>query len=143
MGQPWQTVFGVLVGLVVVWLTLVLILWRESRRHQDGLSFRAMLRLVPDVVRLLQRLAADRTVPRGVRVWLALLLIYLISPIDLIPDFIPVVGYADDALMVALAIRFATRRAGSEAIERHWPGTSDGLASVLRFAGLPDKLASR
>ncbi len=62
---------------------------------------------------------------------------YLISPIDLIPDFIPVLGYADDALVVVIALRFATRRAGSEAITRHWPGTLAGLAAVLRLAGLP------
>lgn len=62
---------------------------------------------------------------------------YLISPIDLIPDFIPVLGYADDALVVVIALRFATRRAGSEAITRHWPGTLAGLAAVLCLAGLP------
>jgi len=64
-------------------------------------------------------------------------LVYLLSPIDLIPDFIPVLGYADDALVVAIALRFATRRAGSAAIERHWPGTPAGLRAVLRLAGLP------
>lgn len=56
---------------------------------------REALRLLPDVLRLLPRLAADRSLPRGVRVRLALLLAYLASPIDLVPDFIPVIGYAD------------------------------------------------
>jgi len=61
------------------------------------------LRLLPDLVRLLRRLAADPTLPRGVRIRLGLLVVYLASPIDLIPDFVPVLGYADDALVVAIA----------------------------------------
>ena len=64
------------------------------------------------------------------------LLVYLVSPIDLIPDFIPVLGYADDAIIVAIALRFATRRAGAEAIERHWPSTPEGLQAMLRLSGL-------
>ena len=94
------------------------------------------MRLAPDVVRLLKRLANDRSVSIGVRIWLGILLIYLLSPIDLIPDFIPVLGYADDTLVVAIALRFATRRAGAQAVERHWPGTPEGLAALLRLAGL-------
>lgn len=96
-----------------------------------------LLRLAPDVVRLLKRLASDRAVPIGARIWLGVLMVYLISPIDLIPDFIPALGYADDALVVAIALRFATRRAGSDVITKHWPGTLDGLVAVLRLAGLP------
>ena len=88
------------------------------------------------MLRLLKRLVGDSSVPIGVRIWLVVLLVYLLSPIDLIPDFIPVLGYADDALVVAIALRFATRRAGSAAIERHWPGTPQGLSAVLRLAGL-------
>ncbi len=97
---------------------------------------RDAVRLVPDVVRLLRRLGGDRTLPRSVRFRMWLLLIYLISPIDLIPDFIPVLGYADDAIIVAIALRAITRRAGPEAIEQHWPGTPEGLATLLILAGL-------
>lgn len=96
-----------------------------------------LLRLAPDVVRLLKRLASDKSPPVGVRIWLGVLLVYLISPIDLIPDFIPVLGWADDAMVVAIALRFATRRAGRDAIARRWPGTPAGLTAVLRLAGLP------
>lgn len=135
-----QIVLGVVAGLVVFWLVLVLVLWGEQRKHAGRSSFRDLLRLAPDVVRLLRRLAADRTVAWGVRVWLVVLLVYLVSPIDLIPDFIPVLGYADDALVVAIALRFATRRAGTAAIERHWPGTPAGLDAVLRLAGLRSAL---
>jgi uncharacterized membrane protein YkvA (DUF1232 family) len=93
--------------------------------------------VLPDVLRLLRRLAADKTLPRGVRIRLALLLAYLAIPIDVIPDFIPVLGYADDAVVVAIALRSVTRRAGPEAVERHWPGTPDGLAAIRRLAGIP------
>jgi uncharacterized membrane protein YkvA (DUF1232 family) len=89
--------------------------------------------LLPDVVRLVRRLAADRGLPRGVRVRLGLLLVYLLSPIDLVPDFLPVIGYADDVVVVAWALRAVVRRAGPEALERHWPGTPAGLAVVTRL----------
>ena len=95
----------------------------------------AWLRLVPDVIRLVKRLAGDPTVPRGTRWWLLGLLGYLLMPIDLVPDFIPVLGYADDAIIVAIVLRFAIRHAGMDAIERHWPGTPAGLRSVLSLAG--------
>lgn len=68
------------------------------------------------------------------RLWL--LLGYLVSPLDLIPDFIPVVGYADDAVIVAITLRSVVRRAGPEPLERHWPGTPSGLSVVQRLAGL-------
>jgi uncharacterized membrane protein YkvA (DUF1232 family) len=55
-------------------------------------------------------------------------------PIDLVPDFVPVVGYADDALLVAWALRSVVRTAGPEALERHWPGTPEGLDVVRRLA---------
>jgi uncharacterized membrane protein YkvA (DUF1232 family) len=94
------------------------------------------LRLLPDTLRLLRRLASDRKVPRGARVRLWLLLGYLAIPIDLVPDFVPVLGYADDAIIVSLVLRSVVRRAGASAIRIHWPGTDDGLAAVGRLTGL-------
>lgn len=95
------------------------------------------LRLLPDLLRLLRDLAVDGTVPRGVRVRLWVLLAYLAMPLDLIPDFVPVLGYADDAILVALVLRSVVRRAGPDALERHWPGTPDGLLAVRSLAGCP------
>jgi uncharacterized membrane protein YkvA (DUF1232 family) len=95
------------------------------------------MRLLPDVLRLLRRLAADRGLPAGVRVRLILLVAYLLSPIDLVPDFIPVIGYADDAIIIAVALRSVARRAGPAAVQEHWPGTPNGLALLCRLAGLP------
>ncbi|TFD30176.1 DUF1232 domain-containing protein [Cryobacterium sp. TMT1-62] len=132
----WEVALGVFGGLLVLWLALVLVLWIEQRRHAGGASLCDLLRLAPDVARLLKRLTADPTLSIGVRIWLTVLLVYLLSPIDVIPDFVPVLGYADDAIVVAIALRFATRRAGSDAVQRHWPGTPEGLTAVLRLAGL-------
>jgi uncharacterized membrane protein YkvA (DUF1232 family) len=120
-------------GLLLLWLGLLVALWLG---RPDELRARDLLRLLPDLVRLLRRLAADPTVPRGVRVRLWFLLGYLLMPIDLVPDFIPVIGYADDAVIVALALRSVARHAGPDALERHWPGSPDGLAAVRRLAGL-------
>ena len=95
------------------------------------------LRLLRDVLGLLRRLLRDPAVPRGVRARLWLLLAYLAMPFDLVPDFIPVLGYADDAIVVILVLRSVVRRAGASAIERHWRGTDAGLVAVTRLAGLP------
>jgi uncharacterized membrane protein YkvA (DUF1232 family) len=106
-------------------------LWRANPGELDA---RAALRLLPDLLGLLRRLAGDRSLPRGVRVRLWLLLGYLVFPIDLVPDFVPVLGYADDAVVVALALRSVVRRAGSEPLQRHWRGTPEGLEAVRRLA---------
>ena len=132
----WRLLVGAGAGLLLVWVVLLALLWRAQRQTPHATRLRDAVRLVPDVVRLLRRLAADRTLPRMVRIRLWLLLVYLISPVDLIPDFIPVLGYADDAIIVAIALRSITRRAGPEALERHWPGTPEGLATVVSLAGL-------
>lgn len=112
------------------------------RRHGNAAVLRASLRLLPDLIRLLRRLAADPSLPRGVRLRLGLLIVYLASPIDLMPDFIPVLGYADDALIVALALRSVTRRAGPAAIDKHWPGSPEGLRVIHRLAGTRDQSPS-
>ena len=133
----WHTVLGVLGSLFVGYLLLLAALWRYSRTHPESVTMREALRLLPDVLRLVRRLAADKGLPRGVRLRLLALLVYLALPIDLVPDFIPVLGYADDAIAVALVLRSVVRRAGPGALAEHWPGTPDGLQLVSRLAGLP------
>lgn len=132
----WQTLLGVVAGLLLLYTALVGLLWRSYRHDPDTDALATALRLLPDLVRLIRRLAADPTLPRGVRIRLLLLVGYLLSPIDLIPDVIPVLGYADDAIIVAIALRSVVRRAGPEALERQWPGTPEGLHLVRRLAGL-------
>jgi len=124
---------ALVVSIAVLWLLLVvLVAARRPSRERIGEA----MRLLPDVLRLVRRLAADRDLPRGVRVRLWLLLAYLALPFDIIPDFLPVVGYADDAVIVAWTLRAVVRRAGPDALERHWPGGEDGLAVVRRLAGV-------
>jgi uncharacterized membrane protein YkvA (DUF1232 family) len=132
----WHALIGIAVGLLVAYLILLGLLWLASRRAGDPVRLREGMRLLPDLIRLIRRLVADPDLPRGVRVRLALLLGYLLLPVDLVPDFIPVLGYADDAIILVIALRSITRRAGPEALTRHWPGTPAGLAAVRRFAGL-------
>jgi uncharacterized membrane protein YkvA (DUF1232 family) len=136
----WDLLLGIAAGLLLAWVALIVAL--VIARPRGGL-LREALRLLPDVLRLLPRLAADRSLPRGVRVRLALLLAYLAFPIDLVPDFIPVLGYADDAIIVAAALRSVVRRTGIRAVERHWPGTHDGFAALCRLTGLTPGEAPR
>jgi uncharacterized membrane protein YkvA (DUF1232 family) len=126
---------AVVAGLAVAEVLFVAVLWRLA---PDSASLRASLRLLPDVVRLVSRLARDRTLPIGVRLRLWGLLGYLALPIDLVPDFIPVVGYADDAILVAVTLRSVARAAGVPALAKHWPGTPQGLAVVTRLAGIAE-----
>lgn len=132
----WQILVAVLGGLLLVWVLLVLALLVAARREDRRVDLREALRLVPDVVRLVRRLAGDSSLPRGVRWRLVGLLGYLALPVDLVPDVIPVIGFADDVVVVALVLRSVVRRAGPEALDRHWPGTPEGLALVRRLAGL-------
>jgi uncharacterized membrane protein YkvA (DUF1232 family) len=120
-------------GLLLSYALLVVALL-AARPEQATLT--DLLRLLPDVLRLVRRLAADRTLPRGVRTRLWLLLAYLALPFDLIPDFVPVVGYADDAILVAVVLRSVIRHAGPDSLNRHWPGTPDGLQAIERLTGL-------
>ncbi len=129
----WHLAIGIGGGLALIWMLLLVVLWRAT---PERTSLQEAVRLLPDVLRLLRRLAGDPTLPRGVRIRLWLLLGYLAMPIDLVPDFIPVLGYADDAIVIGLALRSVARRAGPAALERHWPGSPDGLTAVLRLAGV-------
>jgi uncharacterized membrane protein YkvA (DUF1232 family) len=135
--QWWETLLGIAAGLLAVYAMLLLGLWFYARSHPETVGRRVALRLLPDVLRFLRRLAADPSVSRRARVKLYLLLGYLILPLDLVPDFLPLIGYADDVIIIALVLRSVVRSAGPDALRRHWPGTPAGLAVVERLAGLP------
>ncbi|GGK75743.1 hypothetical protein GCM10012284_07130 [Mangrovihabitans endophyticus] len=130
----WQALIGVATALLLAWLALLIALLMAK---PGTAQLRDAVRLLPDLLRLLRRLGADPRLPRGVRIRLALLLAYLAVPFDLIPDFIPVLGYADDAIIVAAVLRSTIRRAGLDAVREHWPGTDDGFAALVRLTGLP------
>jgi uncharacterized membrane protein YkvA (DUF1232 family) len=96
---------------------------------------RAVAGFVPDCAILFARLARDPAVPRRRRLALIAVAAYLASPIDLVPDFLPVAGQADDALLVILALRWLLRGAGPEQVEGHWPGPDGSLAILMRLVG--------
>jgi uncharacterized membrane protein YkvA (DUF1232 family) len=125
---------SLLISMLLVWLAFVAVLLIT---RPDGATMRDTARIAADTGRLVHRLARDRTLHRGVRLRLWLLLAYLASPIDLIPDFIPVVGYADDALITGLVLRSVIKRAGADEVRSHWPGTPEGLGALSRLCRLP------
>jgi len=121
---------------MAMWLLFLITL--AIARPKGGLLVESM-RLIPDTVRLVHRLSADRSI-HGVRVRVWFLLLYLALPIDLVPDFIPILGYADDLIVIALILRSVARRTDLQTLQHHWPGTPDGFAVLGRlchFDSLP------
>ena len=126
-------VLAVVISLLILWVVFIvaLAIWRPK----VGVSEAA--RILPDLLRMLGAIAQDGSMPFTVRLRIWLLLLYYAIPFDLVPDVIPVIGYADDAILTVWAIRSVVRRSGQNSLERHWPGSGDGLAVVRRLAGLP------
>jgi uncharacterized membrane protein YkvA (DUF1232 family) len=112
---------------VLVVLALVL-----RGRREDA---RALAGFIPDCVVLFKRLLGDPRLPRRHKLLLGGLLVYLACPIDLVPDFIPIAGQLDDALLVGLVIRRALKTCPTSVLAEHWPGPGASLEVVLRFAG--------
>jgi uncharacterized membrane protein YkvA (DUF1232 family) len=128
-----EWLIGIGLGLLVAWAALIVVL--IVSRPSGALLGEAM-RLLPDTLRLLHGLATDPAVPRGAKIRLWLLFVYLAIPIDIVPDFIPVLGYADDAIIVAAVLRSTVRRAGIERVRASWRGTEEGFSVLVRLAGL-------
>ncbi len=113
-----------------VYAAFVIALVVAGRRQ----AARAVAGFIPDCIVLLRRLLADERLPRRHKWMLAAAIAYLALPLDLVPDFIPVAGQLDDAVIVALALRRVARGAGRAVIEAHWPGPAASLNIVLRLA---------
>jgi uncharacterized membrane protein YkvA (DUF1232 family) len=123
---------GIAFGIALAtYVALVLTLLIAGRRTDA----RAWAGFVPDCAILFARLVKDPRVPRQHKILLALLVGYLSMPLDLIPDFIPVVGALDDAIIVAVVLRTLFRGAGPEVVREHWPGPQPSLDLMLRLAG--------
>jgi uncharacterized membrane protein YkvA (DUF1232 family) len=130
-GHVWlDVIISVAAALLLSWLALMVAL---AIGRPKGNLLKEALRLLPDLLRLLKRLTTDRTLPTGVRVRVALLFVYLAIPIDIIPDFVPVLGYADDAIIVVLVLRSVCRRISFDELGAAWPGTDDGFAALKRL----------
>jgi uncharacterized membrane protein YkvA (DUF1232 family) len=122
--------------LVAAALTLALyalfvaVLFLAGRRSEA----RALASFLPDCIVLFRRLLGDPRIPRRRKLVLGLLLAYLAMPLDLVPDFIPVAGQLDDAIIVVLVLRSVLRAGGPELVREHWPGPRESLEVVLRAA---------
>lgn len=115
---------------VLVYASAVLALVAAGRRTDA----RALAGFIPDCLVLVKRLLADPRVPRRRKLLLVLLVGYLAMPIDLVPDFIPVAGQLDDAIVFALVLRAVLRSGGEELLQEHWSGPPRSLDLVRRLA---------
>lgn len=123
---------GAVAAVVGVWLALLLVFWMVRPK---GVSVVQVARIVPDVLRLIRSLMGDRSVPLDVRVVLVGLLAWIVSPIDLIPEFIPVLGPLDDVVVAIAAMRYVRRRVGWDDLTARWTGTPEGFALLTRLIG--------
>jgi uncharacterized membrane protein YkvA (DUF1232 family) len=114
---------------VVVYAAFVLALIVARRRS----AARAVATFVPDCVILFRRLLGDPRVPLRHKLVVGALIPYLLMPFDLVPDFIPVAGYLDDAVIVAVVLGYVLRGSGAELVEEHWPGPRSSLDLLLRL----------
>lgn len=124
------TLLIVVLTFVALWLACVLALVAAGRRSDA----RALGRFIPDCLVLFRRLISEPRIPLARRLVLLGLLGYLVFPIDLVPDMIPVAGQLDDALIAAFALRLVLRSGGPELVREHWPGPPESLAVVTRMA---------
>ena len=115
---------------LLLYLALIAALLAADRRMEA----RALAGFIPDCLVLLRRLIGDERIPRRRKLALVALVVYLSIPIDLVPDFIPVVGQLDDVIIAALALRYALRSGGPDLLTQHWPGPDQSLQAVMRLA---------
>jgi uncharacterized membrane protein YkvA (DUF1232 family) len=124
-----------LIAILIVlglWTLVVLAVWRSAPSRATAVD---VIRLLPDLLRLSAGLARDPATPRSCKLALAGLAVWLASPIDLIPEFVPVIGPLDDIVVAAIVLRWVGRRVGDDALRAHWPGSDEGFALVLRLLG--------
>lgn len=130
--MDWRTLATIGLGILAVWAILIGLLFAFRPR---GVPLGELLRVIPDVLRLVRGLIGDRTVPFPVKAALVVLMVWLLSPIDLIPEFIPVLGPVDDAVVAVLVLRYVRRRLGIEELRTRWAGTPEGFALLSRIIG--------
>jgi uncharacterized membrane protein YkvA (DUF1232 family) len=119
-----------LAAILALYAALVITLVVAGRKRDA----RALVRLVPDCVVLFKRLLADPRVDWWRKVVLVLVIAYVASPIDLVPDFVPIAGQLDDAILIVLAIRVLLRGGGPRLLSEHWPGPARSLEFIRRLA---------
>jgi uncharacterized membrane protein YkvA (DUF1232 family) len=128
---PWWGWLLVSIGVALVVYAVFLVVLVAAGRRSDA---RVFATFIPDCIVLITRLARDPRVPRRRKLLLLALVAYLAMPFDLVPDFIPVAGQLDDAIVVALVLRSFVRSGGATLIRELWPGPDASLALILRLA---------
>ncbi len=117
-------------SLIGLWLLAILLIWlHRPSRELAGPA----LRLLPDIIRLVRRLLADPGTTRGQRAALIGLMVWIASPIDLVPEFVPVIGPLDDLVVTALVLRWVARSVSRPRLRELWPGPSEGFALLERL----------
>src|SRR6476661_7592998 len=127
---------GVFLAIYAAFLAWLVVLGRRD-------DARALATFIPDCIVLVTRLAREPRVPRRRKLLLLALVGYLALPFDLVPDFIPVAGQLDDAVIVALVLRSFVRSSGEGLMRELWPGPEQSLALILRLAGAGREHAHR
>lgn len=126
----WLQAILIAIGVVLAsWVVLILL----ARTLPPGLA-RDLARFLPDCVTTARRLRRDPRVPRRAKVAVAIAAVWVLSPIDLIPEFLPVIGPLDDVVVVALVLRYAARSVPREVLMEAWPGNP---ALMERLLGTP------
>ena len=125
----WQWLLLAAAAILTVYAVLVAALILAGRR-QDARAIAGFI----DCIVLFRRLLSDNRVPRRSKLLLTALVGYLAMPFDLIPDFIPVAGQLDDAIIVALVLRSVLRAGGPQLLQEHWPGPASSLDALTRLA---------
>ncbi len=115
--------------MLSLYLVFVLGLYFAGKKTQA----RAIGGFIPDCLILFKGLLVEKRIPRRYKIILVVLIGYLAMPIDIVPDFIPVAGQLDDAIIVALALRAIAKGAGKNIISEHWPGPSSSLKLLLKL----------
>ena len=126
----WAWLLVALGVLLALWAVFVVWLFAAGRRTDAH----ALATFIPDCIVLVARLLRDERVPRRSKALLVGLTAYLALPFDLVPDFIPVAGQLDDAIVVALALRHLVRASGPAILRENWPGPERSLDVLLRVA---------
>ena len=125
-------IVAIAVAVLVTWTLLLVLFWVLRPK---GVPVREVIGVIPDLLRLLRSLISDRAVPIDVRVVLAFLIVWIVSPIDLIPEFLPGIGPLDDVIVAVVALRYTRHRLGMDELRRRWPGSADGFAVLARVIG--------
>jgi uncharacterized membrane protein YkvA (DUF1232 family) len=121
---------GLLIGIgiaLAIWLAAVIVLVAFGRRSQA----RELAKLIPNLLILFRGLLRDPRVPRSGKLWVAFAVVWIASPIDLIPEFIPIAGPLDDAIVAALVLRHLLRSTSQEVLSEHWHGDPATLRTIV------------